>query len=219
MRRTKGESGRRADRAPSAGISHKLRKIVADIDERGNANLVRLTVLKRWFETPRRLRSFGIFIARQASQRHEATKGTAELFREAHELLADVDIFEPNIPRTAAARLHGLLEAFQSEHRSLTWTSVRLIRDRNLFLVEGGLSLYLWHSNSPAQGYHLAADYCEHYDPRYGNGLNGPSAARIEEIAAFVLATEVHEDAASKLPSTDRKALRGRGIGGLAAKS
>jgi hypothetical protein len=42
-------------------------------------------------------------------------------------------------------------------------------------LMEQGLSIYLWHLDSSARGYKLAADYCQHYDPRYGNGLNGPS--------------------------------------------
>jgi hypothetical protein len=64
--------------------------------------------------------------------------------------------------------------------------------------VESGLGLYLWHGNSPTAGYRLAAAYCEHYDPRYGNGLNGPSVERIEEIAGFVLSTEAFEETGSK---------------------
>ncbi len=76
----------------------------------------------------------------------------------------------------------------------MKWASVRLIQNMNLFLVEGGLQLYLWHGYSPAEGYRLAANYCEHYDPRYGNGLNGPSANRIREIADFVRTIEAHEE-------------------------
>ena len=70
---------------------------------------------------------------------------------------------------------------------------MRIIHDQNLFFVESGLGLYLWHRNSPSQAYRLAASYCEHYDPRYGNGLSGPSAKRIQEIADFTLAVETHE--------------------------
>ena len=68
---------------------------------------------------------------------------------------------------------------------------MRVIHNQNLFLVEGGLGLYLRRNNSPTDGYRLAAAYCEHYDPRYGTGFNGPSAVRIEEIADFVLAIEI----------------------------
>jgi hypothetical protein len=178
-------------------VSQKLQKVVADVKGCGNANLTRLTVLKKWSEKPDRLPSFGIFIANQASrQTRKTTREAVELFREVHEILVDVDIFEPNIPRAEATRLHARLAVFQNEHRKIRSTTLRLIHNQKLFLVESGLRLYLWHGNSPVEGYHLAANYCEHYDPRYGNGLNGPSVNRIEEIAGFVLAMEAHEKGA-----------------------
>jgi hypothetical protein len=61
-------------------------------------------------------------------------------------------------------------------------------------LVEQGLAVYLWQANSPAHGYRLAADYCQHFDSRYGNGLNGPSQTRIMEIVRFMLTFEALED-------------------------
>ena len=48
----------------------------------------------------------------------------------------------------------------------------------------------LWYSESPAHGYKLAADYCQHYDSRYGNGLIGPGRRKIEEMARFVYKLE-----------------------------
>ncbi len=77
---------------------------------------------------------------------------------------------------------------------------MRLIHNKSLFLVESGLGLYLRHGDPPTEGYRLAAAYCEHYDPRYGTGLNGPSVNRIEEIADFLLAIKTYEEAGSKLP-------------------
>ncbi len=200
MRPTKDQTAQRLDRAPGANTSHKLLKIVADIKKFGDVNVTRLTVLKKWFETPHRIPSFGIFIAVQAFQRADkATTEAADLFREVHETLANVDVFEPSIPRADATRLHARLQEFQNERKDLRWASVRIIHNQNLFLVEGGLHLYLWHGASPTNAYRLAANYCEHYDPRYGSGLNGPSVDRIEEIASFVLAIEAHEAAGSKL--------------------
>lgn len=61
-------------------------------------------------------------------------------------------------------------------------------------LVEHALAIHLWHTNSPADGYKLAADYCQNYDPRYGNGLNGPSRTKIEEIVRFMFTIEAVED-------------------------
>jgi hypothetical protein len=78
----------------------------------------------------------------------------------AHEILADVDVVEPNIPRTGATRLHTRLEAFQNERREVQWTLVRVIHNLNLFLVESKLHLYLRHGDSPSEGYRLAANYC-----------------------------------------------------------
>jgi hypothetical protein len=202
MRSTKDRPAQRFDRARGTIISKKLQKIVTDIEESGYANLTRLTVLKKWFETPNRLRSFGIFIAIEASRRtRETTKEEAELFCEAKEIFEDADVFETNIPRAGATRLQARLKAFQNERRESQWTSLRIIKNMNLFLVESGILLYLSHGKSPVDGYHLAANYCEHYDPRYGNGLNGPSVKRIEEIAGFVLEMEAHEEKKSKSSS------------------
>ena len=174
-------------------ISDKLREIVAAIEHRGSVNLTRLTVIKKWFEVPSRLSSFAIFIANHASRRRtKTTKRAGELIREARALLADVDAFAPNIPRKAATRLHGSLHVFQNEHRNIPWGVVRIIRDHNLFLIECGLHIYLGHS-TPTEGYRLAANYCENYDPRYGTGLHGPSRRRIEEIIDFIDHVEARE--------------------------
>ncbi len=44
----------------------KLRKLTEDIAAKGNTPLTRLTVLKKWFETPDRLPAFGVWMARRA---------------------------------------------------------------------------------------------------------------------------------------------------------
>ena len=62
-------------------------------------------------------------------------------------------------------------------------------------LVEEGLVIWLWRANCPARGYKLAADYCQHFDSRDGNGLNGPSARKIEEIVRFISRAEQLEEA------------------------
>jgi hypothetical protein len=183
-------------------ISDKLREIAAAIDRGGSAELTRLTVLKKWFGVSSHLSSFAIFIADQASRRKtKTTREAGDLLLEARTLLADVDVFVPRIPCVAATKLHACLRAFQNEHRKSAWGSLRIIRDQNLFLVECGLHIYLGNRATPSEGYRLAADYCEHYDPRYGNGLNGPSSKRIREIIGFIVAVEAREEQGSKGPS------------------
>jgi hypothetical protein len=194
MARTRYQLDRSSGKTTQKNISEKLRDIATDIKERGHANLTRLTVLKKWFEAPGRVTSFGAFVAIQASRpTRKTTKKAEQLLCEAREMLADVDLFVPKIPNDGAKRLYARLEAFQDERQNTQWASVRIIHNRNLFFIEGGLGLYLWHRNSPSRAYRLAATYCKHYDPRYGNGLSGPSVKRIQEIADFTLAVETRE--------------------------
>jgi hypothetical protein len=64
-------------------IPEKLLKIAADIAERGNANLTRLTVLKKWFGHLGRLPPFAIWVASRA-------------------LLARVNPYAPKVDRKSA---------------------------------------------------------------------------------------------------------------------
>jgi hypothetical protein len=60
--------------------------------------------------------------------------------------------------------------------------------------VEKGLALFLGDADTPSDGYKLAADYCAHYDPRYGNSLNGPSRTKVMEIVRFMFTVEAREE-------------------------
>jgi hypothetical protein len=168
-------------------ISEKLRKIAAEIGEHGNANLTRLTVLKKWFGYPGRLSPFAIWVANQAIESKAKTGVEATtFFRQARALLVKVDPYNPKVDRGSAKALHDRLQTFQNEYKNQQWGPVRIIHNWDLLLVEQALAICLWYSGSPAHGYKLAADYCQHYDSRHGNGLNGPSRTKIEEMARFV---------------------------------
>ena len=176
-------------------VPEKLLKIIEEIDERGNVNLTKLTVLKKWFERPERLSAFAVWVARRAVARKGKTNGAAgEFFREAKTLLAGPDKVHPEIDPQAARVLHDRLRDFQNEYRDDRWGRIRIVHHWNLVLVEYGLAIYLGHSDSPTRGYKLASDYCQNYDPRYGNGLNGPSRTKIGEIVRFMFTLEALED-------------------------
>src|SRR4030042_4983963 len=176
-------------------IPEKLLTVAAEIKEYGSANLTRLTVLKKWFEKPHRLSSFAIFVAKRASGRKGKSTGeAAKLFRKARILLKGTNTFCPEVSQEIAKKLHGHLHAFQNEHKKLRWGTARIIKNRHLFLIEEVLRIYLWHLNLPQEGYRLAANYCEHYDPSYGNCLNGPSYTKIHKIVRFMFTIEALED-------------------------
>ena len=176
-------------------VPERLLKIIDEIDAEGNAELTRLTVLKKWFDYPGHLPAFAVWVAARASSRKGKTVGEAAgLFREARALLADVVTYAQDLDRDVAKELHDRLKAFQNECQKQQWGSVRMIKNWNLMLIEQGLEIYLWHTDSPSHGYKLAADYCQHYNPRYGNGLNGPSRTKIMEIVRFMFKVEALED-------------------------
>ena len=155
--------------------------------------MTRLTVLKKWFERPERLTAFALWVAAQAASRKSKTGGgAAGLFKEARALLSRLDKFHPKLDRKAAESLHDHLREFQNEHKRLKWVSVRIVNDWNLMLVEEALAICLWYSNSPAHGYKLAADYCQNYDPQYGDSLNGPSRTKLLEMVRFMSTIEAH---------------------------
>lgn len=176
-------------------IPEKLFKIAEAIEDTGQANLTRLTVLKKWFDRPHRLASFAIFIANRAcSRKGKSAAESLELFRDARTLLANAPLLNPVIACDEAEQLYARLKAFQDEHKKIGWDSVRIIKNRNLYLIEEALRIYLWRTDSPGDGYRLAADYCEHYDPKYGNSLNGPSLTKVNEIVRFMFKIEALED-------------------------
>ena len=181
-------------------VPEKLLAIVEEIDAHGSASLTRLTVLKKWFEHPGRLPAFALWVAKRAAGRKGRTKAVAgALLNEARALLGTTatreDYLRP-VDRGAAKLLHDRARDFQNEFQHQQWGPVRIVHHWDLMLVEKALEICLWQSASPAHGYKLAADWCQHYDSRYGNGLNGPSRKKVEEIAHFLRKVEAREDAA-----------------------
>jgi hypothetical protein len=192
-------------------VPEKLLKIAEDIGALGNVNLTRLTVLKKWFERPERLVPFALWVAARATSRKGKTTGeAAALFREARGLLDGLDELRPQVDRAAAQRLYARLREFQNEYERQRWGLVRIVRHWNLLLVEEALAIVLGQTDTPACGYKLAADYCRHYDSRYGDGLNGPSQTKILEIVRFMFTREALEDWANPppLPSPRRKSAK-----------
>ncbi len=151
--------------------------------------------MKKWFEDPERLSAFAIWIATRAvSRKGKTSSAAAEFFREARTLLAGLDKYHPKLDLPAAQALHDQLRDFQNEHQNQRWGPVRIVHNWSLMLVEHGLAIYLWHLDSPAHGYKLAADYCQHYDSRSGNGLSSSSRTKIEEIVRFMFTLETLEE-------------------------
>ena len=179
-------------------VPEKILKIVADIDAHENMPLTRLTVLKKWFEQPGRLSAFALWVARRAAGRSGKTKADFKsILSDARALLGPAstrESFFQAVDRQALQLLHTRARAAQNEFKNQAWGPVRVIHCWPLLLVEKGIAIYLWHAESPAEGYKLAADWAQNYDSRHGNGLNGPSRGKLNELVRFMFAVEVLED-------------------------
>ena len=174
-------------------IQRKLASIVEEIDRKGFAELLRLTVLKKWFDTPGRLTAFALWIAEKATTGEApASETEAVLLEQVRALIADLPA-RGDLNLGAMRELHGRLKAFQSDYMHLQWGPVRLVKSHRLMLIEDAFAICLWHPDDPRLGYKLAADYCGHYDARYGRTLNGPSRDRVQELSEFVARREADE--------------------------
>jgi hypothetical protein len=170
-----------------ANIPEKLRAIAREIREQGAADLMRLAVLKNWFEDPRRLRAFAVWVARRSTSGEAKFRGqVGMLFQEARRLFGSLNSAARRLDTIRAGRLLERLRDYQAELQRQRWGPVRIIRNWKLFLVEEALTILLGISMSPTEGFRLASNFAKHYDPDYGSGLNGPSRARVLAIARFV---------------------------------
>lgn len=174
-------------------IHQKFASILEEIDREGFAELLRLTVLKKWFDKPGRLTAFALWIAGQATTgKAPASEQEAALLAQVRALLADLPERGDLNPR-AMRELHERLKAFQPDYMHQRWGQVRLVHSKALMLIEEAFTICLRHSDDPRLGYKLAAYYCEHYSSRYGTNLNGPSRDRVQEIAEFITRREADE--------------------------
>ena len=85
--------------------------------------------------------------------------------------------------------LHTLLhelEGEQNEHRRIKWGSVRVIKNRDLLLVEYALQTVLANEPSiPQWAYQTARHYAERYDSSHGTGLTPASVPLVQDIADY----------------------------------
>ena len=77
------------------------------------------------------------------------------------------------------------IEAEQNEFERIGWNMVRMIRSKDLVVVEESLKSVLRVHEAPIWAYQAAKDYAERYDVLHGSGLIPSSAPMVEEIAGF----------------------------------
>ncbi len=181
---------------PKAVLSriHKLAQIARDLSEGANFSITRLTTLKSLYKAPEVKAHFAVHLARHISRRANNRSNSGSLSKdELHDELITRSVERlrryvesPSDPEREALReVLRELESVNNEYESIPYGVVRIIQDKNVLIVEDAVRCVLSPYSAPSQAYHLARDYAERYDPRYGSGLIPESAPLVTDIVDF----------------------------------
>jgi hypothetical protein len=167
---------------------HRFAEMAEGLRRGQHFEITRLTSLKGLCKEPRAAWRFALFLAEHASKKvaqgrcPERDKALAAQAVSAMEAYME----EPSPER--GTRLRSLLrevEAEQDETKRVGWDQVRMIRNRDLLVIENALRSIIFIVEAPTWLYQAARDYAERYDSRHGTGLIPASAPMVQEIADF----------------------------------
>jgi len=183
---------------PKAVLSRvrKLAQIAKELSEGANFSITRLTTLKYLCEDPEVAAHFAVYLANHTSRRINEMSSPLHLsngeWRMHNELVERaVDRLQSYVEGPAGPKreelreLLGELESVNDEYESIPYGTLRKIQNRDVLIVEDAVQCVLSPYSASSQAYHLARDYAERYDPRYGTGLIPDSAPLVMDIVDF----------------------------------
>jgi O6-methylguanine-DNA--protein-cysteine methyltransferase len=183
---------------PKAVLSRvrKLAQIARDLSEGANFAITRLTTLKSLCEDPQVAAHFAVYLANHTSRRINEMPAPLHLsnseWRMHNELVERaVKRLQSYVEGPSDQEREELreslreLESVNDEYESIPYGVVRIIQDKNVLIVEDAVRCVLSAYSAASQAYHLARDYAERYDPRYGSGLIPESAPLVMDIVDF----------------------------------
>jgi hypothetical protein len=184
---------------PPRAILSKVRQlaqIARELSEGANFSITRLTTLKSLCEDPEVAARFAVYLASHTSQRvnkisspphlsNSDWKMHNELVERAVERLGNYVERPSDSKREALRELLRELESVNHEYKPIPYGTTRKIRNRYVLIAEEAVQCVLSPYSAPSWAYHLARDYTERYDPRYGTGLIPESAPLVMNIVDF----------------------------------
>ena len=187
------------ERKPPRTVLSKIRKlaqIARELSEGANFSITRLTTLKSLCEDPEVAAHFAVYLASHTSQRaskishpphlsNSEWKMHNELVEKAVERLGNYVERPSDSKREALRELLRELESVNHEYKPIPYGTVRKIRNRYALIAEEAVQCVLSPYSAPSWAYHLARNYTERYDPRYGTGLIPESAPLVMDIVNF----------------------------------
>jgi hypothetical protein len=175
----------------NAQIIKKVKKLseIAEALRQGNkSHVTRLTIIKRFCAEPEAATAFALFLSLKI-QKNMRQKNYPQQFRElVDRVIKELTPYLAYPTEEGKARLSSLCREMESERKEYMksgWNTGRMLKHRDLVLVEECVRSVLSRSEAPFWAYHSSKDYVVRFDARYGSGLIPNSAPFVEEIAGF----------------------------------
>jgi hypothetical protein len=183
----------------SATVASKIRhlaNVASTLREGASFNITRLTTLKSLCEDPQAAARFAFHLAqltyRQMPERADPKhlepaqweyykQVVDEALRQMARYLEEPTKEESDLIQVWLTDVRRLQDRYEQQR----WGPVRIIESREVLLIEQALSCLLYPANAADWGYHIAREYAERYNARYGTGLIPESAPMVEDIAEF----------------------------------
>jgi len=174
----------------------QLATIARELREGASFNITRLTTLKSLCEDTTAAARFAVHLAQLTYRRMQEKACPFHLDPEkweyykqvVDEAIRQMQRYIEHPTQEAADLVQAWLSdvrAIQNTYRNQAWGPVRVIHSTEVLLIEYALSSLLQPTASADWGYHLARQYAERYNSRYGTGLIPESAPMVEDIADF----------------------------------
>jgi hypothetical protein len=176
---------------PKPQIVNKVKKLaeIAEGLRQGKVfPVTRLTTIKSLCGEPEAAAAFALFLA-QRIQKKMRQEQSPKRYRElVNRAVKELKLHMTDASEERKERLTTLcreMEAEQDEYKRIGWDMVRMLKSRDLVVVEESLKSVIKGHEAGFWAYQAAKDYAERYDARYGTGLIPSSASMVEEIAGF----------------------------------
>src|SRR5919108_4273044 len=174
----------------------QLATIARELHEGASFNITRLTTLKSLCEDATAAARFAFHLAQLTYKRMQEKACPFHLDPQqweyykqvVDEAIRQMQRYLEHPTQEAADLVQAWLSdvrAIQNTYRNQAWGPVRIIHSTEVLLIEYALSCLLQPTASADWGYHLARQYAERYNSRYGTGLIPESAPMVEDIADF----------------------------------
>ena len=170
-----------------------LAQMAADLRQGKHFEITRLTILKSLCSDPETAAKFALHLAKLTLKKMKAGKQPSSKAEQRYRQLATAGVREmtkymrepTSESQSSLWSLLRVIRDAQSDFERQSWGPVRIIKSRDLLVIETALECMLRPDVSHSLAYDLARQYAERYNPRYGTGLIPESAPMVEDIAEF----------------------------------